>query len=50
MHQDVAFVKIDVEGHELSVLNGAVAFLMQRVMPRRVAVATMGKATRKMYR
>lgn len=31
-------------------LNGAVAFLMQRVMPRRAAVATMGKATRKMYR
>jgi short-subunit dehydrogenase len=32
------------------VLNGAVAFLMQRLMPRRAAVATMGKATRKMYR
>jgi uncharacterized protein len=31
-------------------LNGAVAFFMQRVMPRRAAVATMGKATRKMYR
>ncbi len=30
--------------------NGAVAFLMQRVMPRRAAVATMGNATRKMYR
>src|SRR3981081_3240506 len=24
VHQDVAFVKIDVEGHELNVLNGAV--------------------------
>jgi uncharacterized protein len=31
-------------------LNGAVAFLMQRLMPRRAAVATMGSATRKMYR
>ena len=31
------------------VLNGAVAFLMQRLMPRRAAVATMGNATRKMY-
>jgi short-subunit dehydrogenase len=31
-------------------LNGAVAFLMQRVMPRKAAVATMGSATRKMYR
>jgi short-subunit dehydrogenase len=31
------------------VLNGATAFFMQRVMPRRAAVATMGKATRKMY-
>jgi hypothetical protein len=31
-------------------LNGAVAFLMQRLMPRRAAVATMGRATRKMYR
>jgi FkbM family methyltransferase len=27
VHQDVAFVKIDVEGHELSVLNGAVKLL-----------------------
>jgi FkbM family methyltransferase len=27
VHQDVAFVKIDVEGHELSVLNGAVELL-----------------------
>jgi FkbM family methyltransferase len=27
VHQDVAFVKIDVEGHELSVLNGAVDLL-----------------------
>ncbi len=32
------------------VLNGAVAFLMQRIMPRKAAVATMGRATRKMYR
>jgi len=31
------------------VRNGAVAFFMQRFMPRRAAVATMGKATRKMY-
>jgi FkbM family methyltransferase len=29
VHQDVAFVKIDVEGHELSVLNGAVKLLEQ---------------------
>src|SRR3984893_3058668 len=29
VHQDVAFVKIDVEGHELSVLNGAVKLLDQ---------------------
>jgi FkbM family methyltransferase len=29
VHQDVAFVKIDVEGHELSVLNGAVELLEQ---------------------
>jgi FkbM family methyltransferase len=27
LHQDVAFVKIDVEGHELNVLNGAVELL-----------------------
>jgi FkbM family methyltransferase len=27
VHQDVAFVKIDVEGHELNVLNGAVELL-----------------------
>jgi FkbM family methyltransferase len=27
VHQDVAFVKIDVEGHELSVLNGSVELL-----------------------
>jgi FkbM family methyltransferase len=27
VHQDVAFVKIDVEGHELNVLNGAVDLL-----------------------
>jgi len=32
LHQDVAFVKIDVEGHELSVLNGAVG-LLQRCQP-----------------
>lgn len=29
VHQDVTFVKIDVEGHELSVLNGAVKLLEQ---------------------
>src|ERR1700737_2002160 len=27
VHQDVAFVKIDVEGHELNVLNGSVELL-----------------------
>jgi FkbM family methyltransferase len=27
LHEDVAFVKIDVEGHELNVLNGAVELL-----------------------
>jgi FkbM family methyltransferase len=27
VHQDVAFVKIDVEGRELNVLNGAVELL-----------------------
>jgi FkbM family methyltransferase len=32
VHQDVAFVKIDVEGHELSVLNGAVE-LLERCQP-----------------
>lgn len=32
MQQDVAFVKIDVEGHELSVLNGAVG-LVKRSHP-----------------
>lgn len=32
MRQDVAFVKIDVEGHELSVLNGAVG-LVDRCQP-----------------
>ena len=31
-------------------LNRAAAFFMQRLMPRRAAVATMGKATRDMYR
>ena len=31
-------------------LNRVAAFFMQRVMPRRAAVATMGKATRDMYR
>jgi short-subunit dehydrogenase len=31
-------------------INSAVAFLMQRLMPRRAAVGTMGAATRKMYR
>ncbi|APR80713.1 putative short chain dehydrogenase [Minicystis rosea] len=30
-------------------LNGAVAFLMGRVLPRRAAVSIMGRATRKMY-
>jgi FkbM family methyltransferase len=29
IHQNVAFVKIDVEGHELNVLNGAVGLLEQ---------------------
>ncbi len=29
VHQNVAFVKIDVEGHELNVLNGAVGLLEQ---------------------
>jgi len=29
IHEDVAFVKIDVEGHELSVLNGATKLLDQ---------------------
>lgn len=32
VRQDVAFVKIDVEGHELSVLNGAVE-LLERCQP-----------------
>lgn len=32
IQQDVAFVKIDVEGHELSVLNGAVG-LLERSQP-----------------
>jgi FkbM family methyltransferase len=32
VHDDVAFVKIDVEGHELSVLNGA-AELIERSQP-----------------
>ncbi|MBR1119991.1 FkbM family methyltransferase [Bradyrhizobium lablabi] len=32
IRQDVAFVKIDVEGHELSVLNGAVG-LVERCQP-----------------
>lgn len=31
-------------------LNRAAAFFMQHVMPRKVAVATMGASTRKMYR
>ena len=31
-------------------INSAAAFLMGRVMPRKAAVVTMGKATRKMYR
>jgi short-subunit dehydrogenase len=30
-------------------MNRALAFLLQRVMPRRAAVNTMGEATRKMY-
>jgi hypothetical protein len=30
--QDVAFVKIDVEGHELNVLNGAIE-LLERCQP-----------------
>ncbi len=32
IQEDVAFVKIDVEGHELNVLNGAVA-LLERSQP-----------------
>jgi FkbM family methyltransferase len=32
MHQEVAFVKVDVEGHELNVLNGAVE-LVDRCQP-----------------
>jgi len=32
IHQDVAFVKVDVEGHELNVLNGAVE-LVERCQP-----------------
>jgi hypothetical protein len=32
------------------VMNAAAAFFMQRIMPRKAAVATMGSATRKMYR
>jgi FkbM family methyltransferase len=32
IHQDVAFVKVDVEGHELNVLNGAVE-LLERCQP-----------------
>jgi FkbM family methyltransferase len=32
IHQDVSFVKIDVEGHELNVLNGAVE-LLDRCQP-----------------
>jgi FkbM family methyltransferase len=32
IHQDVAFVKVDVEGHELNVLNGAVD-LVERCQP-----------------
>ncbi|MDB5632176.1 MAG: FkbM family methyltransferase [Tardiphaga sp.] len=32
VHQDVAFVKVDVEGHELNVLNGAVE-LVDRCQP-----------------
>jgi hypothetical protein len=32
IREDVAFVKIDVEGHELSVLNGAVG-LLERSQP-----------------
>lgn len=31
-------------------LNSAAAFFMGKVMPRRAAIVTMGKATRKMYR
>lgn len=32
------------------IFNRAAAFFMSRVMPRRAAVVTMGRATRKMYR
>ena len=50
----VAEQALDVLGKTPSmvpgVLNGAMAFFMQRVMPRRAAVATMGTAIRNMYR
>jgi short-subunit dehydrogenase len=31
------------------VLNGAMSFVMNKVLPRRAAVAIMGRASRKMY-
>jgi short-subunit dehydrogenase len=50
----VAVQALDALGKAPSMVPGArnraVAFLMQRVLPRRAAVATMGRATRKMYR
>jgi short-subunit dehydrogenase len=50
----VAIEALDALGKAPSMVpgsrNGAIAFFMQRVMPRRGAVTTMGKATRKMFR
>jgi short-subunit dehydrogenase len=50
----VAVEALDALGEAGSMIPGrtnrAVAFLIERVLPRRMAVATMGKATRKMYR
>src|SRR5262249_10979000 len=52
--QPVAAQALDALGKAPSMvpgaLYGAAAFLMQRLLPRRAAVATMGKSTRKMYR
>jgi short-subunit dehydrogenase len=50
----VAIEALDALGKRPSmvpgVMNAAAAFFMQRIMPRKAAVATMGSATRKMYR